>query len=114
MMKKEMVLALIEELIGNEKHETASGDGDESAVFVVGSSVFIRTVTYHCVGRVSEVRGRWVLIVDASWIADSGRFTQAIRDGALSEVEPVGCMWLNTDTVVDVFPWAHALPMVQK
>lgn len=38
----------------------------------------------------------------------------AIKDGELSEVEPVGDAFINLDTIVDFFPWKHKLPSVQK
>jgi len=85
---------------------------------MVGQSWFFRTVTYHCVGRVKhwiEYENHLFLILEsASWVADSGRFMNAIKDGTLSEVEPVGDMLLNLATVVDAFPWRHALPTKQK
>jgi hypothetical protein len=83
-------------------------------VVEVGKTYFFRTVTYHTVGKVIAVIGNFVKLENASWIADSGRFTQAIKDGALNEVEPVGEANINLDTVVDFFPWKHALPSEQK
>ena len=80
----------------------------------VGEKIFIRTVTYHLVGRVKAVNGTLIELTDASWVADSGRFTQAIKDGTLNEVEPVGRCWVNASAIVDAFPWTHALPKVQK
>ena len=77
---------------------------------LVGSSFFFRTVTYHLVGKVKKIVGRFSHLEDASWIADSGRFNEAIKDGTLNEVEPVGIAFVNLDTVVDFFPWNHKLP----
>ena len=81
---------------------------------MVGSKFFFRTVTYHLVGEVKKVVGRFVQLKNASWIADSGRFMNAIKDGTLNEVEPVGVAFLNMDTVTDFFPWIHKLPTEQK
>jgi len=81
---------------------------------MVGEKFFLRTVTYHMTGRVSEVMGSIIKFEDAAWIADSGRFMNAIKDGKLSEVEPVGVAYLNMETVVDFFPWVHDLPKTQK
>lgn len=81
---------------------------------LVGSKFFFRTVTYHMVGEVKKIVGRFALLKNASWVADSGRFMNAIKDGTLSEVEPVGEQFVNLDTVVDFFPWKHALPKDQK
>lgn len=82
--------------------------------FVVGSSYFIRTVTYHQVGRVAAIDGPFLILEDASWVADSGRFMQAIKDGNLNEVEPVGDAIVSVGSIVDAFPWVHELPKEQK
>jgi hypothetical protein len=39
---------------------------------------------------------------------------QAIKKGTLNEVEPVGTVFVNVQTVVDFFPWKHDLPKDQK
>ena len=82
---------------------------------MVGKKWFIRTVTYHLTGRaVALVGSQWLLLEDAAWIASSGRFMQAIKDGELDEVEPVGDAIINLNSVTDMFPWVHDLPMEQK
>jgi len=82
--------------------------------FKVGKSYFIRTVTYHLVGTVTSVSAGFLTLKDASWVADSGRFMQAIKNGALSEVEPVGDAIVNIASITDAFPWLHKLPTEQK
>lgn len=77
---------------------------------LVGQKLFIRTVTYHMTGKVVKRMGAFIQLEDAAWIADSGRFNEAIKDGTLSEVEPVGTAWVNLSSVVDFFPWKHKLP----
>ncbi len=81
---------------------------------LIGRSFFFRTVTYHLVGKVVARIGMILILEKASWVADSGRFMNAIKDGELNEVEPVGKAFLNLNTVTDFFPWYHPLPMVQK
>src|SRR3990167_2840825 len=81
---------------------------------LIGEKIFFRTVTYHLVGEVKSMVGRFASLKNASWVADSGRFMNAIKDGTLEEVEPVGDAFLNLDTVVDFFPWKHELPTQQK
>jgi hypothetical protein len=81
---------------------------------LVGGKWFIRTVTFHLVGRVVRRAGQFLMLKDASWIADSGRFMQAIKSGELAEVEPVGDAVVNISSVVDAFPWLHDLPTKQK
>lgn len=81
---------------------------------LVGQKLFIRTVTYHMTGKVVKRMGAFIQLEDAAWIADSGRFSTALKTGELSEVEPVGTTWVNLSSVVDFFPWKHKLPNTQK
>lgn len=80
---------------------------------MVGEKYFFRTVTYHMTGRVKKIIGSILELENAAWIADSGRFMDAIKQGKLNEVEPVGRAYININTVVDFFPWKHALPEKQ-
>src|SRR3990167_4447110 len=77
----------------------------------VGKAYFFRTVTMHITGRVVAVTDFDVKLEDAAWIADSGRFYQALTDGTLNEVEPYPhgtCIALGS--VVDYSVWNHELP----
>lgn len=84
------------------------------AVFPVGSAWFLRTVTYHLIGKVEAQKEGFLVLSGASWVADSGRFMQAIKSGALVEVEPVGDAVVNMAAITDAFPWTHALPKAQQ
>ena len=99
----------IKEQLGEEKIKEISSYDD-----LVGESYLFRTVTYHGVGLVVKRVGSFLQLENASWIADSGRFSSAIKEGTLEEVEPVGVMFINLESVVDFFPWVHALPTKQK
>jgi hypothetical protein len=85
---------------------------------MVGHPYFFRTMTYHMLGAVTgwftAKDSMFVCLENASWIPDSGRFMQFIRDGVLNEVEPVGRCMVNLSTVTDIFPWKHPLPKDQK
>lgn len=81
---------------------------------MVGGKFFFRTLTYHLTGKVKKIIGSILELEDAAWIADSGRFMQCIKDGVVSEVEPVGKAFLNISAVTDFFPWVHKLPNSQK
>jgi len=81
----------------------------------VGRSVLVRTVTLYYTGRVALVKASEVVLMDAAWIADTGRFATALKTGGLNEVEPfVGPVSINRDSIVDVTEWNHALPREQK
>jgi hypothetical protein len=92
------------------------GDGKEINSYedLIGHKFFFRTVTYHLVGKVDKKVGSFLQLSGASWVADSGRFMQAIKEGVLSEVEPVGMAFVNMESVTDFFPWKHGLPEKQK
>lgn len=77
---------------------------------LVGGKFYFRTVTFHLTGEVKKIVGRFAYLKNAAWIADSGRFNEAIKNGTLNEVEPVGIAFINLDTVTDFFPWTHKLP----
>ena len=81
---------------------------------LVGKKFFFRTVTYHIVGKVEKVIGNMLKLSTASWVADSGRFMNAIKDGELNEVEPLGEWFVNISAVTDFGLWKHDLPTKQK
>jgi len=55
----------------------------------IGNAVFIRTITNFYTGRVADVVGAFVVLDDAAWIADTGRFSQAVNgEEPFSDVEP--------------------------
>ena len=80
----------------------------------IGKKLFIRTVTYHCTGLVTSVFDGFIELEDSAWIADSGRFADALATGELSEVEPTKRMWVAIASIVDIFEWEHDLPLEQK
>ena len=111
-MNEKLLTALIESVL--EDQSQASIPSQESA-FTIGEKVFVRTVTYHLTGEIMDIRGGFLFLKDAAWIADSGRFTNAINNGDLNEVEPTqGLIRVNIGAIVDVYEWNHPLPRVQK
>ena len=97
-----------EHLTEDEKMDISSLDD------LIGKKFFFRTVTYHLIGKVKKRMGSFFILENASWIADSGRFMNAIKKGELNEVEPVGDAIININSVTDFFPWKHKLPEEQK
>ena len=83
--------------------------------FKIGGSYFFRTVTYFATGKVKAVVGQFLVLEDAAWIADTGRFSNALATGILDEVEPVKVeMFINLNSLTDAFVWDHKLPRDQK
>lgn len=83
--------------------------------FKIGDAIFIRTVTHHQVGRVRTIGQDYIVLDEASWVADDGRFSVALSTGKLNEIErcPSWCM-VGRGAIVDVFPWGHELPKDTK
>ena len=81
----------------------------------LGKPVFVRTVTHHHTGRLVGYDKRFLVLDDAAWIADSGRWADALKTGTLNEVEPFpGCCLVAVGAVIDVCEWHHDLPRTQK
>jgi hypothetical protein len=80
----------------------------------VGQKVFIRTITYHHVGVITAVTDKWLTLEKASWVADSGRWSDAIKKGTLNEVEFEGSTTIHVESIVDITPWNHPLPTATK
>lgn len=78
---------------------------------LTGKKVFVRTVTHYYTGRLHSAEGGFLRLDDAAWIADTGRFSAALKTGDLSEVEPYpGTCYVAAGAVVDVSEWQHELP----
>lgn len=91
--------------------------GYEQGSYLIGSCYFIRTVTYHYTGLLVSVTSDELVLDKAAWIADSGRFADAMKTGEFSEVEPYpdGCLVrINRRAIVDCCDWKHGLPRTQK
>ena len=57
-------------------------------IWQIGEKYFIRTVTHHLTGKLEAVTDNELLLSSACWIADDGRFMNAVATGEFSEVEP--------------------------
>ncbi len=78
-----------------------------------GQNVYIRTVTYHYTGRLVGVIGDNLVVTDAAWIAESGRWSEALSNGfgRNAEIEPYpDGSNVTVGAIVDVSPWQHDLP----
>jgi hypothetical protein len=81
----------------------------------IGKNVFVRTVTHHYTGRLAAADERFLKLEDAAWIADDGRFADALDTGSLNEVEPFpGECMVAIGSLLDLCEWEHELPREQK
>lgn len=109
-MKKSLVLELLKEALEGSDSCEAKSD----CPFEIGKAYLIRTVTYHQVGILKDIVGDFLIFKDASWVADSGRFSDCISNGSFNEVEYVGPMMINKTAIVDAFPWENKVPKETK
>ena len=85
--------------------------------YYVGKNYFIRTVTHHFTGKLIKVTEHELVLIDAAWIADDGRFHQAMKEGKLSEVEPYldsQEVIIGRGSIIDACVWGYDLPRDQK
>jgi len=86
-------------------------------VFEIGAEVFIKTVTYNYTGRIVDVNGGFVFLEDVAWIADSGRFTEFMKEekepqSMESELYGDRIVRINIGSIVEVVE--RKLVVVQK
>jgi hypothetical protein len=82
----------------------------------INAAVFIRTVTHHYTGALIAYDAHWIVLHDAAWIADDGRFADFLKTGEAREVEPYpdGPVLIGVGAVLDISFFTHPLPRKQK
>jgi hypothetical protein len=83
--------------------------------FKEGDAILLRTVTMIDLGRVRTIGPDYIVLDEAGWVADTGRFSRMLETGELNEFEKAPS-WLlvGRGAICDVFPWPHALPKATK
>lgn len=83
--------------------------------FKVGEKYFIRTATFFHLGRLKEISNKWLILEDACWVADTGRFYDFLKDGKCNEYESFqDDVFIPLDSVIDITKWKHELFKGQK
>lgn len=89
--------------------------GNAEHPFEVGKLYLIRTVTMYYIGKLEWVGNMEIRLSSASWIADCGRFHDALSTGTLSEVEPfTDDVIIGRGSIVDATVWKFESPRGQK
>jgi hypothetical protein len=87
----------------------------KSGPYQIGMAYLIRTVTHYYTGRLIAVYPQELLLDNAAWVADTGRYSAAFQSGDLCEVEPiVGPCIIGRGAVIDAVQWPNALPRSVK
>ena len=113
MQNDQMLLALIKAMTSE---KTDSFSSDYVSPFRIGKAYFIRTATMNWTGRIVSIEGHFATLSDAAWIADCGRYNEAVlSDKNFSEIEPVKQnAILNLDSVIDAVEITFDLPRSVK
>ncbi len=87
--------------------------------YQIGKNYFIRTVTMAYVGRLIAVYDNELLLQNASWVADSGRFnevfTKGLENSSSSEIEPYkDDVVVGRGAIVDASLYGFDLPTKEK
>jgi hypothetical protein len=87
----------------------------EGSPYKLGQAYLFRTVTYSVTGVVARVTSQEIVVTDAAWIADTGRFGAALEKSSFEEIEaaPDGEVIIGRGAVTDAWPIAKA-PRVTK
>lgn len=78
----------------------------------IGQSYFLETFGKNYVGRVKEATYATVTLEDASWVADTGRYSTFLatgNGGQSMEVEPMGEVEIALAYISAKSPWPHNL-----
>jgi hypothetical protein len=91
--------------IGEAKQLVAAfgNNPSEENPFEIGAVYLIRTVTMIDTGRVKRVTPTEIVLTEAAWIADTARFSDALKTLEFAEVEPFpdGEVIIGRGAVVD-------------
>ena len=102
------------------------GGGDSSPIkndmtissgtpFKIGEQYLIRTVTMIVLGKLEWIGSSELVLSSGSWVADTDRFYNALKDGKLKEVEPfINDVIVGRGSIIDATIWGHNLPREQK
>lgn len=94
-------------LFGKEASSTGS-----SHPYKVGTAYLIRGVTMYYTGVLVTVNDTELVLEDAAWIADTGRYSDAVKYGKLNEVEPIiGPCIIGRGSIVDAVEWPNNIPL---
>lgn len=89
-------------------------DGTES-VWEIGKNYLIRTVTMIQLGELKKVTDKELVLCKASWVADTGRFNEALEKGTLKEVEMFQRdVIIGRGGIIDATEWLIDLPKTSK
>jgi len=112
----DLTLGEIKELISLFGNKSSN---NSNSPFKIGENYFIRTVTMAHVGKLEAVNDDNFVLSTASWVADTGRLSDAMKSGlesiSSSELEPfVNDIIIGRGALIDMTIYNFPLPTKQK
>lgn len=85
----------------------------------IGDNYLIRTVTHIQVGKLIDINDKEIILSNASWVADTGRWSQMLNKGLEnvdnSEIEPfIDDIIINRGALIEATKYRHSLPKEVK
>ena len=66
-------------------------------------------------GKLVAVTNQELVLEDAAWIADTGRFSECLTKGTFNEIEPFpNKIIIGRGSVIDATEFTHSLPRTVK
>ena len=98
------------------KTKKQNGKTTTTKVWEVGKSYVIRTVTMIDVGKLIKVTDQELVLDNACWIAETGRWAGFLENGNINEAEPFpsGDVIIGRGAIIDACEWKHSLDIKQK
>ena len=94
---------------------TSQQTNASSHPYEVGKQYLIRTVTMIQVGKLEKVYDKELVLSNASWIADTGRFNNCLVNYEFNDIEPFKHNAIvNRGAIVDCTEWCGELPKEVK
>lgn len=105
---------LLRALLGADDEPSAS-PGLASDPWIISRRYLIRTVTHYWTGQLFRIYPNELVLQDAAWIPDTGRYSEATCIENLDEVEPrEGHVIIGRGAIVDAVTWDGPLPRKVK
>lgn len=84
--------------------------------YKIGENYLIRTVTMIDIGKLEWVGEQELVLSSASWIPETERWADCLKDGKLREIEPFpdGEVIIGRGAIIDAVRWIKRLPREQK
>ena len=84
---------------------------EDKGPWQIGKKYFIRTVTMYLTGELVSVHPQELVLKEAAWIADSGRFNEVLKDiTKCKEVEPFNdIVIVGRGSIIDATPISNII-----